>query len=483
MGEEWLIFEWPGYHLYQAIAPMKAWQLDFAKFGCGLSKVVVTYSGGTTCFCVIRDEFEKNGEKFFNIIKNRPEILFKILKEADEAADKIFELEKKWKNIKFENLSDSELLKCHQELFKWDEILWRRGQFQSLLEFYNNFLTTHVKKIIVNKFGAKNEIEYFGAISQPVYKTITERQDEDFAKLIKKADKSKKEIYLRKLAKNHWKKYTWMIYGWTGPALDYEYFFSNLKLSLKNKNTLKVLNNKKAERKVLLGKQKNILNKLDKEERKLALLLRALLEGKAKRVDAHSLTFYIADKINLEISKRTFLSLNQLRALPPFEIKKALKEDIADQLNKESGFVAYWFEKNKGVKKFVGEKGRNKFKYVLKRVPKVEKTDELKGELAYPGRVKGKVRLILSQDDFNKFKKGEILVTRVTDPSYVPIMKIAKAIITDIGGITCHAAIVARELKKPCVIGTKIATKVLKDGDLVEVDANKGIIKIIKNNG
>lgn len=135
--------------------------------------------------------------------------------------------------------------------------------------------------------------------------------------------------------------------------------------------------------------------------------------------------------------------------------------------------------KIKALKK-TGKAGKNKFKYVLKRVPKVEKTDELKGELAYPGRIKGRVRVVLSHDDFIKFKKGEVLVTRVTDPSYVPIMKIAKAIITDIGGITCHAAIVSRELKIPGIVGTKIATQILKDGNLVEVDAEKGIVKILK---
>jgi pyruvate,water dikinase len=59
-------------------------------------------------------------------------------------------------------------------------------------------------------------------------------------------------------------------------------------------------------------------------------------------------------------------------------------------------------------------------------------------------------------------------------------MKRASAFITDEGGITCHAAIVARELKKPCIIGTKIATQVLKDGDEVEVDAERGIVRIIK---
>ncbi|MBU2229605.1 hypothetical protein KJ810_04315 [Patescibacteria group bacterium] len=94
--------------------------------------------------------------------------------------------------------------------------------------------------------------------------------------------------------------------------------------------------------------------------------------------------------------------------------------------------------------------------------------------------VRGKVRLLFSLDQIHTFKKNEIMVTPMTVPDFLPAMKKATAIVTDEGGITCHAAIVARELKKPCVIGTKIATKVFKDGDLIEVDATKGIVKKIK---
>lgn len=79
-----------------------------------------------------------------------------------------------------------------------------------------------------------------------------------------------------------------------------------------------------------------------------------------------------------------------------------------------------------------------------------------------------------------KMKEGNILVAMATNPTFVPVMRKAGAIVTDMGGLTCHAAIVSREWGIPCVVGTKIATKVLKDGDLVEVDANKGIVKIIK---
>jgi len=68
----------------------------------------------------------------------------------------------------------------------------------------------------------------------------------------------------------------------------------------------------------------------------------------------------------------------------------------------------------------------------------------------------------------------------MTEVDYVPYLKKVKAIITNEGGIVCHAAIISRELGIPCIIGTKIATKVLKDGDIVEVNANKGIIKVLK---
>ena len=91
-----------------------------------------------------------------------------------------------------------------------------------------------------------------------------------------------------------------------------------------------------------------------------------------------------------------------------------------------------------------------------------------------------KVRIILDPKKTAHFKRGEILVAPMTSPDYIFAMKKSAAVITDAGGLTSHVAIVSRELGIPCIVGTKIATKVLKDGDLVEVDANKGIVRIIK---
>jgi len=109
---------------------------------------------------------------------------------------------------------------------------------------------------------------------------------------------------------------------------------------------------------------------------------------------------------------------------------------------------------------------------------KITATEDIAhGVSAYKGYAQGVVKVVLTPQDINKLKTGDILITNMTVPAYLSAMRRAAAFVTDEGGITCHAAILSRELKKPCVIGTKIATKIFKDGDMVEVDANKGIVR------
>jgi phosphohistidine swiveling domain-containing protein len=103
------------------------------------------------------------------------------------------------------------------------------------------------------------------------------------------------------------------------------------------------------------------------------------------------------------------------------------------------------------------------------------------GVSASPGMYTGKINVVLNaQAGMKNFKPGDILVTSMTRPEFLPLMSRAGAFITEEGGISCHAAIVAREMKKPCIIGIKNATKILKTGDTVQVDAKSGVVTKIK---
>ena len=113
-------------------------------------------------------------------------------------------------------------------------------------------------------------------------------------------------------------------------------------------------------------------------------------------------------------------------------------------------------------------------------VKKAKLSDKITGTVvsAGSGKVKGRVKILLSPRNLEKMKKGDILVAPMTSPDYIVAIRKAAAIVTDEGGLTCHAAIVSRELGIPCIVGTKIATKILKDDDKVEVNANHGVVYI-----
>ncbi len=110
--------------------------------------------------------------------------------------------------------------------------------------------------------------------------------------------------------------------------------------------------------------------------------------------------------------------------------------------------------------------------------------EEITGRVACMGGIiKGRAKICLDKKEIGKVKKGDILVAQFTTPDFVPAMERAVAIIADQGGVSSHAAIVSRELGVPCVIDTKNATRIIKDNDLVEVNAKTGLIKILKRYG
>ena len=100
----------------------------------------------------------------------------------------------------------------------------------------------------------------------------------------------------------------------------------------------------------------------------------------------------------------------------------------------------------------------------------------VQGLAASSGRATGAVRVLASPDEGGKLQAGEILVAKMTSPDWVPTMRRAGALVTDGGGMTCHAAIVSRELGVPCVVGARVATSVLRDGELVTVDGAQGLV-------
>lgn len=185
-----------------------------------------------------------------------------------------------------------------------------------------------------------------------------------------------------------------------------------------------------------------------------------------------------------EISRRSgFKDRTVLFNLTPCETEELIKEKFLmseDEIKKRNQYYVYFRIKNRDLFLW-GKSNYDKYEKLFgSKFGEVDLKKGIIGNAAYPGKVRGRVKIVLTAKDMAKFKQGDILVSINSSPRFMEVIRKCEGIVTDEGGITCHAAIVSRELGIPCLIGTKIATKVLKDGQLVEVDATKGVVRVLK---
>lgn len=223
----------------------------------------------------------------------------------------------------------------------------------------------------------------------------------------------------------------------------------------------------------------------DEELKKTCIIMHEYAFLRTERIDAwkEAMSYmkeffeYLAEKIS---SQATINETVQISVQEIFEMLKNGTKPSLEELKKRSNKEGLFYYDLDGFKLITDVKEKEELLKSIKE--NYDDIKELVGRTAFGGHVSGVVKKILSDEDMKNFKEGDILVTRFTEPKHTIYMSKAKAIITDSGGITSHAAIVSRELEVPCVIGTEKATKILNDGDIVEVDANKGVVKIIRTN-
>jgi phosphohistidine swiveling domain-containing protein len=235
-------------------------------------------------------------------------------------------------------------------------------------------------------------------------------------------------------------------------------------------------------------KEPEVLEILDREIKRIIISSRDTTFMKDARDDFRRMAVFESIPLYNEIARRLGIERQEVSYLSKEEIIEGLvlkvsKINLIDKINyrKNKGFIfgildskQVLINDDKMIEEFIENNKLNQ---------KIDnsKIDTIKGVSGSKGNVTGKVRVVNGIKEVNLIQNDEILCVVTTNPDYLPAMQKASAIITDEGGITCHAAIIAREMKKPCIVGTKIATKVLKDGDLVEVDADSGVVRILEN--
>ena len=328
-----------------------------------------------------------------------------------------------------------------------------------------------------NKLGADKLIEflkksvspekvqsYLTILTAPSKKSALEREKEDLQKITN-----------NKLLDKHVQKYSYLVCGYVDEKpLEKKDFLKKIQESLKTDKM-----SKKEKQKL---SRTQLLRQLEVpfEIRRTSEALSEFTYYKDHIRSYYNFFHYASRPLFEECARRLGISLMQLKRLMPHEIINSLKSGKVDKKLIQQRYklcVVHMEGKTREV--LIGQKAEKFIKENVL-VAKSGPVEDVRGMCANPGCVSGKVKIVKTIKDVKEKDKDFILVTPMTTPELVPVIHRVKAIITDEGGITCHAAIVAREMDKPCIIGTKTATKVLKNGDLVKVDADKGVVKILK---
>ncbi len=507
MTKDWFILEEiprTHYHLFEGV--IDYWSKEMKKdIGVNFD-VFCCFKKGENFFGFTTKKHIEAGKKTLNKILENPEWYLSIQKNLELYCHKLMASSNSLRKKNFSIMSDNKLEKTFSSHLTLHNKCHKLGMLDFALEWGNELLSNYLKAFLKKRIQEKNlpfkVSATFSLLTTPEKESFQLKQEKEAMKIaleILKNNKTK-NIFIKNNAEKiielleskdkktsnkldlHYNKWLWLPYMYVGPPWSKEFFVEEIKSLVENENELPLIYSKMNSRLIEVKKeQEQLINQLelDLRHKKMFDVSRNIVFLKGLRKDALYHSFFCYEPLLKEIGKRLGLSLNQLRHLMPKEYKKAIlkKQFNPDELNER--FKLSIIVVINGKPKILLGKNALKFMKQLPS-PKEYNVSELEGSTAVPGMVKGIAKIINLPEDMAKMNEGDVMVSYSTNPNLVPAMKKAGAIITDVGGVTCHAAIVSRELNIPCVIGTKIATKVLKDGDLIDVNANHGIIKVLK---
>lgn len=438
--------------------------------------VCTYYSGAELDWMTLKSDIREIGEAILSLHRQNPSYFLRLYQEWREKFKKLQDAFYSAHEESFSLLSDDALiakLRAYETLCKkeipfpafLDDYAYTEKEFHRLLAAYKQ--TT----------GAREEVtELFSTLAAPVDESfLTEAENElrDIAHAQKEDGEDAEERI-----EEHRKKFSYIQSGYAGYR---EYSTQDIRariaelISEGDFSRVCTAQENREKKAALLAAQAfppNIVQLVSltelfikwQDDRKMFTLMHVVMDAAFSR----------------EVAQRTSISLELLAYASFPELITGFEKgfDRARLQGRKREPFLWVYENGEVALEVAGPFGKA---LVEKNREKVDHgAGEIRGVAASLGKASGRVRIIRNIRDSEKLVEGEILVIAMTRPEHTPAMKKAAAIVTDDGGVICHAAIVARELKTPCIVGTKIATQVLHDGDLVEVDADRGVVRILE---
>ena len=416
------------------------------------------------------DSFNKKAIAELEKQKKDPQHIIKVMNNCEEKSKILHNFYKKYTKKTIEEFSYNQFYTVLNELDKINYDYWKIAYLCDLYDPTGSLLLDNeIKKEKIKLTEKETDI-----LMKTNWLNYTQKELLELLEISSNANNSIKEKDT--LLKKHAKKYFYVDNSWESTKeLTIDDFKKKIEEipSSEKETMLRNLKEDWDKRREEIIKKHNISNSLQN----ILFFFRQLFILRDKRKEHTLITNHYYDLLFKRLSVLSDIPFEKLRVLLVKDIKPKLDADyLIDLIEKRKEFVLETYIDGKN-QLFSGKEAE--YIYTLLKKQFESSSNIIKGTTASKGNIKGTVRIIMGESHFSKFRKGDILVAPMTRPEYLPIMKKAIGIITDEGGITCHAAIVSRELGIPCIIGTQIATKTLRDGQIVELDTKNGIIRII----
>ncbi len=453
-------------------------------------------------------ELNALGKYFFEKILAETDFPEKVKRNTFRLGDELLTFCDSVSSLSLKSVSDDKLVDMYDEYAKRIRIMRAWGWIPPLVDGADEtFLTDHIQDSFQSLLRAQgreaNTNEYFSILSSSEEESEVRNEErirlDLFMSIVGDDDETLK--HLRRLSseeflcwvdenrekkagmvRDHAKEFEWLPYAYEGPGMTAEDVVTLLRETLESGIDPKaVLNDMKTRPERLVRRKAEIIRELDMpdELQHLFRVLTVFMAFKDHRKGLYQRSYVKMDPVLEEIGRRSGLKLQEVKYLTQKEIGEALSGRDFKSICSER--VKYCMARTEnGVTKFLSPEEIENIKREIRDETAVSEENDLRGQIAYPGVARGKAKIVLVREDVEKMNEGDIIVSSSTNPDLISAMQKASAFVTDMGGITCHAAIVAREMRKPCIVGTKIATKVFHDGDEIEVNADDGVIRKVR---
>lgn len=455
--------------------------------GIDYKKVLCVYSKGYNLAFYYG---EKDSELVSNIILRKiieEDFAPTINQNIRHVADELFSLCEKITPEYLARLDNKALVELYQEMDRIHTDFYVWCWLPNAVDMFHAHFTGHLKNLLVERLGSEEKANAsLVALSFSEDKSFAQEEPDSLLEMaIYKKHHPEDKATFEKMLKRHHGTFFYLKHLWIGKegvsTID-EYRRAVEKI-LTESDPEKVLTHeeqKREEDRKERDRYEKELGLSEKEQR----LFRAYAEFAFTKSYRRKVQLYWAYKMDFlftNLSKRLGISFMESRFLTPDEVFTGLENGLSSKMKEtvtlRTQHCVYYAEKGLEIV-LTGEKCKEFEETIHEEID--DEIHEFSGQVAFVGKVRGPVKIVNTISDMHKVIEGDVLVSIATNPDILPAMKKAVAFVTEQGGITSHAAIVSREMKKPCIVGTKIATKVLKDGDIVEVDAEKGIVRILE---